>query len=426
MRIAHVMHGWPAEAMGGTGLYVESLAGALADLGHEVAIVHPSSTPQPVRQVRNKLRVHALVVPRPRRWRDTWDGDVASWTAWCKEWRPDVVHFHHLSGLPLGLIAATPSRRVLTLHDYAIPCARGQLVTADLRPCTGPSAEACTHCMGPALSGGPIRAAAGRALQHFPAVYRWTRAKLTRAADAPHVDAARLPPPTRRCWPPTSCSSSHHLAERMSAFSRANIGHTALPLVQTITPSPLPEAGPVRFLYASSIIPTKGPDRLLRAFRALRADARLTIAGHSPAFPTHPKFADELKAEAASDERITWLGPVPPQKMSALLRQHDVLVLLHLAREQPIDRSGGDARGAQRDRERRAPPSLLHMEPSSRRIRPHPGPRGGHPSRADRHTPAAWPSAHAHAEDLLEPTHPTGTHLECATLSHLPGTSSEA
>ena len=93
-------------------------------------------------------------------------------------------------------------------------------------------------------------------------------------------------PPTRRCWPPTSCfSPSHHLAERMSAFSSANIGHTALPLVQTITPSLLPEAGPVWFLYASSIIPTKGPDRLLRAFRALRADARLMIAGHSPAFP---------------------------------------------------------------------------------------------------------------------------------------------
>ena len=126
MRIAQVMHGWPAEKMGGTGLYVEALARALAGLDHEVAIVHPSSTPQSVRQVCDGLSVHALVGPRPRRWRDTWDGDVASWTAWCKEWRPDVVHVHHLSGFPLGLIAATPSRRVLTLHDYAIPCARGQ------------------------------------------------------------------------------------------------------------------------------------------------------------------------------------------------------------------------------------------------------------------------------------------------------------
>ena len=433
MRIAHVMHGWPAEKMGGTGLYVESLAGALADLGHEVAIVHPSSTPQPVRQVRNKLRVHALVVPRPRRWRDTWDGDVASWTAWCKEWRPDVVHFHHLSGLPLGLIAATPSRRVLTLHDYAIPCARGQLVTADLRPCTGPSAEACTHCMGPALSGGPIRAAAGRALQHFPAIYRWTRAKLTRAADAPHVDVvARLRAADEALLAAhVVLSPSHHLAERMSAFSNANIGHTALPLVQTITPSPLPEAGPVRFLYASSIIPTKGPDRLLRAFRALRADARLTIAGHSPAFPTHPKFADELRAEAASDERITWLGPVPPQKMSALLSQHDVLVLPSIWPEnsplivREATRAGLSViASAQSGAPELAPHGTFIETDQDLTLALEAAIRAGR----IRHTPAAWPSAHAHAEDLLERAYTPDGHTpsECATLSHLPGTSSEA
>ena len=47
MRIAHVLHGWPAEEMGGTGLYVDALARALASLGHEVAIVHPSTSQAP-------------------------------------------------------------------------------------------------------------------------------------------------------------------------------------------------------------------------------------------------------------------------------------------------------------------------------------------------------------------------------------------
>ena len=217
----------------------------------------------------------------------------------------------------------------------------------------------------------------------------------------------------------------------MSAAGGANIGHTALPLVQTIAPSPIPEAGPVRFLYASSIIPTKGPDRLLRAFRALRADARLTIAGHSPAFPTHPKFADEPEDRGHARRSDRRLGPIPPQQMSALLGRHDVLVLPSIWPEnsplivREATRAGLSViASAQSGAPELAPHGTFIETDQDLTLALEAAIRAGR----IRHAPAEWPSARSHAEDLLEGAYTPDGHTpsECATLSHVPGTSSEA
>jgi glycosyltransferase involved in cell wall biosynthesis len=83
----------------------------------------------------------------------------------------------------------------------------------------------------------------------------------------------------------------------------------------------------VRFLFASSIIPTKGVDRLIRAFGRLHTDSTLTIAGHSPPFDGHPRFAATLEQTARSIPGIEWLGAVEPKAVTALIAAHDVLVL---------------------------------------------------------------------------------------------------
>ena len=121
--------------MGGTGLYVGALVEALRHRGHAVAVVAPGSGDLP------------LEVPPPERWEHTWrrpevDGRFREIV---RRWLPDVVHVHHLAGLSFGVAAAARERArlVLTLHDYAIPCARGQLVDRDGALCPGPSAERC-------------------------------------------------------------------------------------------------------------------------------------------------------------------------------------------------------------------------------------------------------------------------------------------
>ena len=329
MRIAHVMHGWPASQMGGTGMYVDALAQALAALDHNLAIVFPSTDHQTSHQDSNGVTIQPLLTPKPNRWRDTWDGPIEAWSRWVDQWKPEVVHFHHLSGFPLGLVEHTPCRTVLTLHDYAIPCARGQLVTGDLKACVGPSPSRCTQCMGAALKGHPILAAAGQVLARFPPIYTWGKRRLERTHVRPHVDIKDRMVAARRCLTHADVllSPSQDLIDRIAGMDLPKPQRSALPLVQPIDPFPSAEPGPVRFLFASSIIPTKGPDRLFRAFCKLSGEPTLSIAGHAPHFPSHPTFATDLKSKIDRHPRANWLGHIKSHQVPTVMANHDVLVL---------------------------------------------------------------------------------------------------
>ncbi len=305
LRIAQVVHGWPGEEAGGTGLYVEALSAALAEAGHAVTVV----TPGPVAEADPAgVAVAALPSGVRWRWRHGWaqPARARAWRALVGRWRPDVVHVHHLSGLPLDLPAAARAagaRVVMTLHDYFLPCARGQLVDRDLRPCPGPSGVRCARCLGPDRT--PPRAAWIDRVQ--------ARAVAARAAVAQaHV----------------LLSPSRDLADRFAALGWRRPEPTALPLVRPVAPAPPPGAGPVRFLFASTVVPTKGPDRLVAAFARLpRGSATLTVAGPSPRFAADPDFGDRLVRAIGRTPGATWRGGVPPAEIPALLNAHDVLVL---------------------------------------------------------------------------------------------------
>ena len=337
MRIVQLLHGTPATAMGGTGLYVEALSKALSALGHTVAIAAPSGDhpgqAQRAAGRQDDIEVWHIGTPAPKRWRDTWDPPLSTWLQWLASWKPDVVHIHHLSGAPLGLVSAITAKTVLTLHDYAIPCARGQLVTASLKPCDGPGGIDCTQCLGPALYSNPLKAALGRILGHVPALYRTVRAQATRPTRAAHPAVVdRLEAAANAlAMADVLLSPSQSLAGRIADMGHLRPSVSALPLLrpaQSQTPSPNPgPAAPVRFLFASSIIPTKGPDRVLRTFERLDEPASLSIAGHAPDFDGRPGFGSALKAKAASIDGVNWLGQVPPSEIPALMAAHDVLVL---------------------------------------------------------------------------------------------------
>ncbi len=117
------------------------------------------------------------------------------------------------------------------------------------------------------------------------------------------------------------------LAARLTAMHFPEPNITELPLVHPISPFPKAEAGPVRFLFASSIIPTKGPDRLFDAFSKLKGKAELTIAGHAPDYPSHPGYADGLKEKVNRHPNARWVGHIDPTDVETLMSNHDVLVL---------------------------------------------------------------------------------------------------
>ena len=330
MRIVHVLHGHPTEAMGGTGLYVQALSRALASMGHTVAIASPDPEGQ-TRQLPSEggVEIWRISTPTPRRWEDTWNGPTSAWQTWCQDWKPDTAHIHHLSGWPLDLIEATPCKTVLTLHDYAIPCARGQLLTDSLTLCSGPAADACSACLAPALKSHPLVNWGARMLAKAPALYTIARRQASRGAQRTHPSVANRIKAAERAMAAADCvlSPSQDLADRFIAWGLVSPGLTELPLVRPTLPVTAPEPGPVRFLYASSIIPSKGVDTLLECFAALNGSASLTIAGHAPCFDGHPGFADRLKRRAHSLDGVRWLGAIPSDEVPALMSRHDALVL---------------------------------------------------------------------------------------------------
>lgn len=332
-----MVHGWPGARAGGTGLYVEALSAALAAAGHPVAVVTPRVAVGPGGDPPGVLR-WPLAGPAPRTFRDAWARPTLldGWGRFLRAWRPDVVHIHHLSGLPMALpvsARAAGARVVLTLHDYALVCARGQLVDAALAPCPGPAPRRCATCLGPHLQLNPFTAAVGRALQRTPGVRAELRARVAAAGRpgrrAQNRVVARLEAARRALEAADALlSPSHDLAARMAAQGWPRPDVIPLPLVRPARPAPAPPPGPVRFLFASSVIPTKGPDRLLEAFARLPPGAAtLTLAGPTPAFDGQPGFGAAVQRRAEALPGATWRGAVAPPAVPDLMCEHDVLVL---------------------------------------------------------------------------------------------------
>jgi len=326
LRIVHVLHGAPPETMGGTGLYVAALAAAQRAAGDTVTLFTPGGDGAGDGLVWSG--------PPARRWSDTWDppGAARAVERTLRAWAPDVVHIHHLAGLPFAVAAAARAagaRVVLTLHDYHLVCARGQLIDRGGQACPGPAPRRCARCVGAIAAATPaarwvpppVRARLGpwaarlAELPGPPTAAAAASARIFAAHGVFRAAHARLSP-------------SRDLAARLAAYGLPPVTPAALPLVTPIRAAPPADPGPLRVLFASALLPTKGPDRLLRAFAALPPGAAsLTIAGPPPPPGVFPGFAEALEDAARGTPGVRWRGALPAAEMEALLHAHDLLVL---------------------------------------------------------------------------------------------------
>jgi len=310
VRVLQVLHGAPPDQLGGAGLVAGVLARALQELGCAVTLAHPGADgPDTWRGV-------PLVAAHPRRtwgWSGSWQGDPSAVRQLLARVQPDVVHVHHLSGWSLALpelAREMGARVVVTLHDYATACARGQLVDRWGQVCAGPSVDRCSRCLAPHLGVGarvlgvPSRRSRQQVAQRLD--------QAARSLAAAHV---RLAP-------------SHDLARRMQQLGAGPVHVHPVPLPAAVRPAPTAPPGPVRFLFCGSLIPTKGAHVLLDAFLRVPAGrATLTIAGPDPRIWNDPTYGHRIATRAARSPQVTVVGAVPHRRIPALLAAHDVLVV---------------------------------------------------------------------------------------------------
>jgi glycosyltransferase involved in cell wall biosynthesis len=294
----HITTFYPPYSFGGDAIFVDRLACALADAGHQVDVVHcidsyrllHAAEPEGERRERPNLRVHGLSsgygllspllshqAGRPYFKRSRIQQILNAS-------RPDVIHYHNISLLGPGVLALrrddAEAIKLYTMHEHWLICPTHVLWKFGRRPCEKPECIRCTI-------------AAGRP----PQIWRYT-GLLERSVR--EVDQFLAP-------------------SRFTAEIHAQRGFSQ-PMLQFplfaersdrdwLEPSSRPHERRY-FLFAGRLETVKGVRSLIEAWHKT-ADVDLLIAGNG-------SQESELRALAASNPRISFLGRLPERALGPL------------------------------------------------------------------------------------------------------------
>lgn len=356
MRLLIVANGFPPTAFGGVEIYCYEIARGLRSRGHQVLVFCRESDPaRPdyslIRDEYEGIPVVRLVndFKRPGAFRASYaDSQVdLIFKQVVDEFRPDLVHYNHWIALSTGLPGVTrrgavPS--VLSQHDYWSICHRVNLITGDSDVCPGRCAPGdCYHCVFHQPSHGSRRYHLARLLKPFlPLDYR---IRLIRRLGLPW-DFGLITKAGPRDFAERSRSFAHAFQQvdqilTPSVFVRDTLRDNGinmddaqvLPLGVGMQPQPRERSanGPIRFAFVGTVLPIKGTDCLVRAFRAVPADnICLDVYGREDLQPFFTHHVHEL---AAQDPRIAFHGSFPPDHRAEIYAKMDVLVIPSVAQE---------------------------------------------------------------------------------------------
>ena len=324
MRLALPVHKFPPESLGGTEIYTRTLARALVQAGHTVAVFYPSTTVQQLTQDELSEGIQRWRAPLataranedPIRqfWHTFRDQAIeAAFTTFLQAYQPDLVHFQHVQGVSARLIEQAAGRpRLATLHDYWYFCANSQLIRPDRQPCTGPS-WGCHNCVDCATARADLAGLRRlRPVVALPFAYR--NAYLRRMTA--QIDRLIAPSAFLRQqyidqgWPGDKIVALENGMDR-----RRLVDAAALDL-------PPPAARP-HFGFIGTLAWQKGVHILVEAFNQLPPNAALTIYGSDSAFPD---YGAELR-RLARHPHIRFAGPIGFEQVGAALRQFDALIV---------------------------------------------------------------------------------------------------
>ena len=324
MRLVLPVHKFPPESLGGTEIYTRTLASALVQAGHTVAVFYPSITVQqltPDVTAEGILRWRApLAVTRAAEgpihqfWHTFRDQAIeTAFTTFLQEYQPDLVHFQHVQGVSARLIEQAVGRpRLATLHDYWYFCANSQLIRPDRQPCPGPS-WGCHNCVDCATARADlVRLRRLRPLVALPFAYR-------------NVYLRRLVNQIDRFIAPSEFLRQQYLGQGWPAAKLVTLenGMDRRRLVDAPDLDlPTPPARP-HFGFIGSLAWQKGVHILVEAFNQLPHHAALTIYGSDSAFPD---YGAELR-RLARHPHIRFAGPIGFEGVGAALRQFDALIV---------------------------------------------------------------------------------------------------
>ena len=331
MRILFVLHTYPPESWGGTELHVRGLARTMAGR-HEVRVFCRGGDQDlpdgqisrseedgiPVTWFNNLYHSYAGF-----EWTYRNEAAHEAFISELDEYRPDVVHIHHLTGLSTSIVEAAKRRGipvVFSLHDFWMVCPRGQRLAPDLRICEDVDRNRCYSCLGGV----------------------WPQWFDDRFAESTVVDRRG------ELSPALLAEYDRHMAYILdlcdvlvapSAFHRDRMVEMGAPddrsiacahgLDHELIPGKR-RRGPVKVIgYIGSVIPIKGVHVLLDAFRLLhRGGIELQIWGGAPEFHERADYLRQLRELSLGiDEGARFMGPYDHDDLGRILADIDILVV---------------------------------------------------------------------------------------------------
>lgn len=291
-RILLVCHGHPFQSIGGVGQVIERLLESLPQLGWQVHVLVPNThrglRPSYLEKKCYRWGVLHIQHRFHIRWSTAWnhlpDGEQIQQLI--QQEQIQYVHIHHLNGLSFhGWEQLKDCYLHVTLHDYALPCSRGQLFDRNWQICTGPTLEKCRRCVEPWLS---LESTDSILLNRFVLSQRLLR-------NANRIDAP----------------SQDLITRIQQIYPDLNVHHCHLPMKQC---NQVQNSNDETLLFVGSIHPSKGIHILLQAMHRLRnTPFKLKIIGGITQTDLDPLYADTWLQLASDLPNVEYLGSLSHQ-----------------------------------------------------------------------------------------------------------------
>jgi len=356
LNILLVSNGFPPSAFGGVEVYVYQLAKIFSAQKHQVTVFcRESSESLPDHHVIDEtvdgIRIIRIVndYKNTSTFNATYEDPLIEkiFNDILQEISPELIHFNHLITLSyrlplLARDAGIPS--IISLHDYWPFCFRVQLVDWMENHCRGPlNGGDCYHCIQGGYGG--LRTRTIRFIKDlFPYSWRQTiRRKVIRSSSTSYLtnlsedlideryesyrqailSAQRIFTPSR--YIKHQYELNGYPADR---FQVVRLG-IDIPSSRIDTHSSANDqfAEEVkRFTFVGTLIPNKGADVLIRAFKRLdNKKISLSIYGREDVAPSH--YLVLLKDLVKGDERIVFKGSFNQDERGEVYRNSDVVVI---------------------------------------------------------------------------------------------------
>ncbi len=315
-RILVLAHNHPDLHPGGTEIVARDLCAAYREAGHETLFVgatnalhrepHPGTHFQAIGDAADEMLFWSGHFDRFALSQTDLYGAMQDLAGLLAEFRPDVIHLHHLlligqEFIPMARRILPEVRIVLTLHDYYLICSHDGLMvkTEGRRRCDRASPADCHAC--------------------FPAVTpeRFLLRELSLKTALGAVDRFVAP--------------SEFLRRRFVDWSLDPDRIVVIPNGRPAVPAALPRPTGRRrtFGYFGNLNPWKGLTVLLEAAARLRdidPDFELRIHGGAP-FQSEAFLADLEAGFRAAGPAVVRLGPYRPEELPDLMARVDWAVV---------------------------------------------------------------------------------------------------